>query len=228
VEDKLKLAYDRRKFTEEGEALPYYGNTVISFMNNENSGIYNLAKELQEAFKTTTYSYKLTFLPLPSIHMTVFSLCREIDRYTHYWPDHLNQNADFKEIDQEMYRRVHSVPKFESVKMKIDKVTITSISISPADEKSESTLRNYRNELSRETGIKHEGHNQYQFHITLAYLTKSLTDKEKEEARALCEKMTKYAKEYIQEPIGVPEPQFTIFNNMLAYSTNLEDRGELH
>lgn len=220
----FEISRDDTKFDERGRALPHYGNTLISFMNTEDWPIYTVIEEIQEKMRRTSFSQKLAFLPLDSLHLTILPLLKETDRGTDLWPSYIDESVPFKEADRAVYKRASEVPAFDSVKMKIRGVNITGVHLEPADEESAEMLKGYRDKTVEVTEIKQEDHEEYNFHVTFAYVTNDFSEEEMEEAKAISEKLSKETIERLPE-IVVPEPCFTVFNDMTKYSTNLSFRG---
>lgn len=56
------------KFDENGSPLPYYGNTIVSYLNDQRWPVFDEAVRVQEALKKCGFSQKLAFCrPRPSI-----------------------------------------------------------------------------------------------------------------------------------------------------------------
>ncbi|UPQ86325.1 DUF1868 domain-containing protein [Ignavigranum ruoffiae] len=220
------LQIDRHKFLADGEAIPYYGNTVISIMNNENWPIYHLSRRMMKIIKESTLSDKIRLLPLESIHMTLIPLIREIDRGTDIWPQSLPTNASFKEIDKILRDKVEEVEPYHQIRMKINEVQITGFRLSAQTAAMNQELRNYRDQIALKTKIVHPGHNHYQFHVSLAYVIKPFSQNDHLMLDKLETEMTKVAKASLDSFV-LAEPKFSIFNDMLSYHPELSERGNL-
>ncbi len=220
----FEVARDDTKFDERGRALPHYGNTIISFMNTREWPIYTVIKEVQEEVRRANFSQKLAFLPLDSLHMTILPLLKERDRGTALWPSYIDSKVPFREADCAVYKRASEVPTFDSVSMKIRGVNITGVHLEPADEESTELLKVYRDKIAEVTEIKQEDHEEYNFHVTFAYVTADFSEEEMEEAEAITERLSKEVLKRLSKII-VPKPYFTVFNDMTKYSTDLSFRG---
>lgn len=211
------------KFDERGNAKDYFGNTIISFTNSEIFDIYREGIRVAEAFKSSEIGQAYAFLPPSSYHVTILTLCREIDRGTPYWPKMFSPSEQFPNIDEKLKKIVDEIPKPLGIKMKVDQCKPMNISLKPATAEDEKRIRKYRDEVSRAVGIKHPGHEEFIFHMAVSYKVLELTKQEESLEAALCEQYTEILKRNVA-PFVLPEPQFVIFNNMLSYETELACR----
>lgn len=217
----------RYKFDERCKPLPYYGNTIISYLNQEDKPIYIAAVKVQERIKKSGLSSNLAFLPVESFHMTVLTLCREIDRHTKYWPPSVPENASFKDVDQTLKAIVDQISFPDNVQMIVDECEINRIVLKPADEESRRKISDYRNEVAEKTGILHSWHHEFRYHLSLDYLVIPLNQEQEKEKERICMECTEWLRKEI-EPFTVPKPDFVIFNDMMSYEKNLELRGNLY
>lgn len=212
------------KFDKHCNPLPYYGNTIISYLNDEKYPIFLAAKKIQSEIKSMEFSDHLAFLPPDSFHMTVLTLCREIDRHTQYWPPMVPQNAKFKEVDRTLKEIVDKIPVPKDVWIEVDECEITRIVLKPADETSSRKLLNYRDQVAEKTGILHSWHKGFRYHLSLDYLVKPFNMEQEEIKQQVCAEFTNRLKREIK-PFILTKPEFAIFNDMMSYERNIELRG---
>ncbi|MDO4439428.1 MAG: DUF1868 domain-containing protein [Eubacteriales bacterium] len=215
------------KFDKQCKPLPYYGNTLISYLNEIDQPIYKAAVRVQERIKNSKLSSNLAFLPVESFHMTVLTLCREIDRHTEYWPPSIHENARFSEVDKILKEIVDRIPFPDDIQMIVDECEINRIVLKPVDEDSRIKLADYRDEVARKTGITHSWHNTFRYHLSLDYLVIPLDEEQEAEKKIICKECTEWLTNEIK-PFVVPKPDFVIFNDMMSYEKNLELRGNLY
>ena len=215
------------KFNMEGKPLPYYGNTVISFLNDENTQIWKTSNFIHKQMMKLPFANKLAFVPANSFHMTVLNLCREIDRKDGAWPLNLSKDLNFHQIDQKLKEIVDSIEKPTDIIMEVDRCSIAHVMLKPLNEDCERKLQEYRKKLADATGIHHPWHNTFKFHITLNYVLDEFDEQEQKQIDTFCDEMTKLLKNEVK-PFYVPEPQFVIFNDMMQYETDLSKRGNLY
>ena len=223
----MAISETEHKFGKDGIPRPYYGNTIISHIGDENKQAWEAADWFQEQLKKTSFAQNLAFLPKDSFHMTILALCRHIDRETDRWPKGISREARFPEIDRILKEKVDSVLPLGPVCMKIDQCDPTKIYLCPKDEENDRILRSFRDRVSELTGIHHPNHEKFRFHISVSYKFKPFTEEQQAECDRLCEEATKVLLERV-EPFWVPEPSFVVFNDMLSFHPELSKRGELY
>lgn len=214
------------KFNQDGQPVPYYGNTIVSFLNNPDSVIFQEAEAVQEWLKTSSAADHLAFLPPSSFHVTVLSLCREIDRYGEYWPRNIERDLKFRQIDRILKERFLTVPPLEGVRMEISEVDERHLLLKTAGPEDEKAIRQYRDLVAKATGVRHWWHDTFVFHLTLAYEIKPLGEKKKE-IQPVIDKWT----ERVRNRVGailLPRGEFVVFNDMMAYYNDLDKRGDMY
>jgi hypothetical protein len=215
------------KFDMQGKPRPYYGNTIISFVNDETMTIYEQAFQIQGKLKTASFADCLAFLPPSSFHVTVLTLCREIDRDTKYWPEWIERTASFRQIDKQLEDRVKKIPVPEGVWMEMEECELTKIILKPCTQEDDNKLRRYRDMVSAAVAIRHPGHENFRFHISLDYQVKELDPVQEAEKKGILEKLTHELREQTK-PFLLTVPQFVIFNDMMSYEREVSKRGDLY
>lgn len=217
-----KLKFDRR-----GNPRAYYGNTIISFVNDGAMPIYGQACLAQERLKQTSFRDCLAFLPPSSFHITILTLCREIDRNTEYWPKWIERTAPFRKVDRLLEARVRQIPLPEAIWMEPDECELTKIIVKPCTKEDEERLCRYRNAVSAEVGIRHTWHETFRFHISLDYKVNELSPEQRAEGENVCRDLTRQMRNRAK-PFLLPAPQFVIFNDMMSYKQDLSERGGIY
>ena len=224
----MAMTETEHKFGKDGKVKPYYGNTIISHIGEEdNKQMWEATDWFQEKVKQTSFADKLAFLPKDSFHMTVLALCRHIDRETDRWPRGISRDARFPEIDRILKEKVDAQLPLGPVCMEVDQCDPTKIYLRAADEETEKRLRSFRDRVSEVTGIHHPNHEGFRFHISVSYRLQPFDEKQQEECDKLCQEATQLLKETVK-PFWVPEPQFVVFNDMMCFRPELSWRGDLH
>lgn len=218
---------DPYKFDEQGNVLPYYGNTIISFANQEEEDIYQTSCRVQEQMKKTGFADCLAFLPPSSFHITVQSLCRVRDKGTPQWPSYIPADVKFSEVDKILKKRIEDIPKPENIIMIFDECAVNKLIVKPYDEHSKICLKQYRDQAAEKTGIHHPWHDEFRYHISLNYVVKMLNEKQIEECENFCRSMTEELRQN-QKPFKLSKAEFVIFNDMLSYEADLSKRGSLY
>ncbi|WP_018753847.1 DUF1868 domain-containing protein [Paenibacillus sanguinis] len=211
------------KFYPDGRAKDYLGNTIISFLNSELYNIYRESIKVMEALKNTELAQSYAFLPPSSFHVTILTLCREMDRGTPYWPRICSPEEEFIQIDKKLKETVEQIPKPQGIKMEVDCCLPINIRLKPASAHDEQKIRDYRDRVSEAVGIRHAGHDEFAFHLTYSYQLYELSHQEQAMAQAFCRHYTEVLRKKVA-PFELPEPEFVIFNNMLEYEPDLSRR----
>lgn len=215
------------KFDKDGNPLPYYGNTIISYLNDHDWPVFDEAVRVQEMFKKSGFAGNLAFLPPSSFHMTVLTLCREIDRGTPSWPRDIAVDETFQGIDRILKERVGGVPLPEGIWVEVDECEETKILLKPHDQESTDKLCAYRDLVAEVTGIRHYWHDGFRYHLSLSYLLTPLNEEQKQERDIVCRSLTEKLRKSVK-PFLLPKPEFVIFNDMMSYETDLARRGDAY
>ena len=67
------------KFHPNGEPKPFYGNTIISFVQQD-SPFWQALNKIRDELKNLEFSHKLAFMPPESFHMTIIGTVFENHR----------------------------------------------------------------------------------------------------------------------------------------------------
>lgn len=213
------------KFDPDGQAKPYPGNTVISFIREERFAVYRLAKEVSQRFRSSGLAHCYAFLPYESFHVTVLKLCREIDRGTPRWPALLPPDASFAEVDRYLQSAFERTTQPGPITMRAYACEDCNIRLEPAAESDARRIALYREQLAQAAGLRHEDHDHYSFHLTFSYRLAALDAQQEATAQRINGEYTDFLQreEIVFE---MPEPVFTIFNDMLHYDTDLRTRSK--
>jgi hypothetical protein len=89
--------------------------------------------------------------------------------------------------------------------------------IKPVDENADKILKDYRSEISKQTGIHFPNFESYKFHISLAYLIEHLTPEEKHEVSIAMKKVDEIlSKEF--DIFSAESPELVFFNDMYKFT----------
>ncbi|QHM76504.1 hypothetical protein C7M52_02480 [Mixta theicola] len=209
------------KFDLNGNALPFYGNTVIGYVDN---------KILYEALKSVTNQIaddislkkKLVLLPEESYHITIFDCVCIRDDGSWYWPSDLSKEATLKQCTDVLKKRFS---EFKQKSMPDINFRITghkpymntlAITFKPDSEADAYNINVLRNQLSELSGIRRDNHNEYEFHITLGYFIAYPDPGERKLMDRVIGNFMKQTRE-IDRKIVMKRVEFCTFNNMLEY-----------
>jgi len=168
------------KFDSTGQPLPTPGNTMICHVDPTSDAFAALA-DAQRRFMQGPLASAYTFLPPASFHMTIIEGVIEYGRSADRWPAHLPHDCDVETVTEDFAKRLHGVALDQSFQARPQSIYGGfSVRMEGADGAAEGNLRATRDRLRDATGLSRIDHDAYQFHITLAYLLRWLTEAEAE------------------------------------------------
>lgn len=208
-----------RKFHMDGSVRTFAGNTVISFVA-ATSHTYQLAKWVQDQVRQLPFSHKFALLPPSSFHMTVMELLCDEVRTSERWIASFPLDAPLIDTDAFFLNTIPQIDPPTEIQMQFAEMTRWScaINVKPANALTARALRAYRDMIATKTGVRAPNHEQYQFHISLAYRLIELTDDEE----AVLDTLLHTVEAHLHEKFGFfrPErPQLTFFDDMFRFAT---------
>ena len=216
-----------RKFYEDGSARRYPGNTVVADVTPEYTGygvMTNLLQMVEEAGFDKTH---LIMLPKDSYHMTVIRGLNDQVRKDGFWPENLSRDIPMEEVDDYISAAVGRVKMLGKIRMKFDKVTISTECVKavllPADDEQATVLKNFRDNVADEIGLRLPKHDEYVYHITLAYVRVVPEGDDDVRMKELICKMNEYVS--VQPAFDITPPYMAYYNDMLAFSPVRLPRG---
>lgn len=160
-----------QKFNKDGSVRPFAGNTIICFVDPEkHSPVYNEAIWAQEQLLGMSCAHKFAFLPPSSFHMTVIEGLNDKGREPERWTPQLPLDATLEEMDRFLIDQCDLLDFPEGFEIGFKKMRFpATISIGPSNEKSHTSIWQFRNQIADLTGIRRSDFDEYKFHITLGY-----------------------------------------------------------
>lgn len=208
-----------KKFCEDGTASSYPGNTVVSDATPETLA-YQVMSQCLAMLKDAGLSELFIPLPEDSYHMTVIRGVNDLVRVPEFWPAALPGDAPMSLVDDYMEQAINSVPNPGAMRMRFGEAKITAedfrISMLPADEAQEKTLRWYRDRVADAVGLRLPGHDAYTFHITLAYTWRLPDDKQQGSIDSLKQRMDELLAG--QPVVELHPPHVAFYRDMLSFS----------
>ena len=160
------------KFTPEGAVLYFPGNTFICHIAPE-SAFYRSLCLVQDELKKQTQAEHLVFLPKSSFHMTVFCGVCGVPLGVDGWPDDMEPETSLDTINHEWSDRFTARKDLGGFKVVASHMRLPfSVAMRAATEADNTALWQSRSALQSLTSLHRPDFDSYQFHITLAYLTK--------------------------------------------------------
>jgi len=138
-----------------------------------------------------------------------------------FWPAGLEKDLPMEKVDDHVSAAVHRAKIPEGVKMRMVEARLGPsciiVRLEPADEGAKETLLAFRDRAADEIGLRLPGHDDYKFHITLAY-TRVVPTTEDEVAKkeALKAEMNAVLGDGIE--FVTTKPYMAYYDDMLAFS----------
>lgn len=209
------------KFHEDGSVRHFPGNTFICHVNPTLDLIGELTWA-QEQLKAMKCGYKFAYLPISSMHMTIFEgVCDQV-RLTEKWTSKLPLEAPIEQTTDFFASAIDSLGTHAGFEMVFDYVYNcpvggSAVRIKPANTATAAALANCRNQLRETTGIDMPDFDSYHFHITLSYRVIELEEHEKEELKATTDTIA----ERLSTTFGLLKHgpvEFCTFENMFKFT----------
>lgn len=206
------------KFNVDGSVRAFPGNTIICHLP-PSSGLYACLLNLYAQLLRSDLSELYSLLPPSSWHMTVFEgVCDQVRR-PRFWPGDLDLDAPLAECDARFAGKLSSFdlsgdpPYHLRIAGWQPLVNGIALKLAPATTAEEIRLRSLRDRLSHLLQIRHPGHEDYVFHVSIAYLIRYPDDVQQTALSAmLFELLSGLPAEF---ELGAPE--FCRFDDMFAF-----------
>lgn len=223
-----------KKFHQDGTVRHYPGNTIICYCDPDENA-YAQAEWVQQRLMACAFAPKFTLLPLSSMHMTVIQLLCDQARKPEKWSSKLALDAPLMETDTFFLDTVPKVLTPRNFRMAFKLLWQSSSGISirlqPADDASHKAIWRYRHAIAQATGVRFPDHDQYEFHISLAYQIMELDAAETDGMQAFRQQVDTHLRQHF-DIFDTGEPYLTFFDDMFAFVTaderhKLKSRQEL-
>lgn len=204
------------KFDHNGNVLVWPGNTVICHVDSSTPEHKTLTL-IQKQLKAGPHANAFAFLPPNSFHMTVMEGISGTPESDPVWPNGPDKNLDLYSATELLRQRLIGVVVPESHQIKVtDLFAGHSLKVEGSTDDQERSLRRTREILRDTTGIEPKDFSTYQFHITVAYLTRWLS---REEANSVMELSSALTNRLQSEApvITLGAPEFCTFETMLHF-----------
>ncbi|KAF8208704.1 RNA ligase/cyclic nucleotide phosphodiesterase [Mycena galopus ATCC 62051] len=208
------------KFDPDGNVQPYPGNTVIAHLS-QSSELHKSLRALHEKLKSSHLSHLYALLPLSSWHMTIFEGVAEYARSVPgRWPDDLPLNASLALCNSLYEEKLSSFdlqcdPPYHLAIMGFSPLVAgITLHLEPYTSQENARLRNLRNRLSSLLHIRAKGHDNYGFHMSMAYLLRFPTE---EQDMQLMKLLTDHFEDEMPKEFELGPPEFCSFEDMFAF-----------
>lgn len=207
---RLNIRYDA-----EGRFLREPGNTIVCHVVPGSRTASALGR-VSEGLMALPYGDRFAYTPPSSYHMTVFQGIIDTRRVPVYWPEGIALDMPVDETTQLFLSRLADFPPAPPFRMRVKEVTPLGVTVVGATAEDEAAIRSFRDALTEPFAYRHPDHDDYTFHITLAYLKAWLpAGAESIHLPALAELTRAFAGEIDVVELGLPA--FCEFTDMTEF-----------
>lgn len=165
-----------RRYDTAGVFLPEPGNTVVCHLatGSETEAVLVEARERYLAMPGA--ARHLAFTPVSSLHMTLFQGILEGRRAQPYWPADVAPDTSIEDMTRLFLERLPALTGGPAFKVKVTDALPTGLKCEGATDADRQALGDWRNAFADILGYRHPDHEDYVFHITLAYVIERFDD----------------------------------------------------
>ena len=206
------------KFEPDGNVLPFPGHTVICHLPAQ-SPLYQALLPLYDMLKSQDFNSLYVLLPPTSWHMTVFEGVSDQIRKRGSWPGDLPLDAPLSTCIAQVGRKLAnfntgSEKPFEMTNVGWEPLEDgIALKVVPAAPEEERRLRRLRDRIAEHLLMRHPGHSDYSFHVSMAYM---LRRPDQQEARKL-RVFLKSCHASLPTNFELGAPEFCTFDDMFAF-----------
>lgn len=157
------------RYDASGRFLPEPGNTVVCHLI-EGSETQRALVDARGRFLAMPEAACLAFTPISSLHMTLFQGVIETRRKPGYWPPELPLDTPIDDTTAVLEQRLVGFQGGPPFRMRVAEVLPTGLVVVGASETDRLALKTWRDRLADLFGYRHPDHDDYEFHITFAYV----------------------------------------------------------
>lgn len=216
------LAYGESVFSkvnEDGSVRDYPGNTIV-MMVDQDSEVFKYLMHMTKRLKEIEASDTLMLLPPSSYHMTVVSGVNDQVREEKYWSRFRDLDTPLEEISTFFQSEMKRVKPLKDARMLFDKIQLNHndlrVLLKPETIEEDRKLRAFRDEISEQFGVRMPNHDEYTFHITLAYVWKIPNNRERNQLSKYKEEVDKYLSQ-LNNSFTLSDAQFVSYRNMFDF-----------
>ncbi|MBE6596416.1 MAG: DUF1868 domain-containing protein [Ruminococcaceae bacterium] len=208
-----------KKFYEDGSVRRYPGNTIIANIPRD-SEAQRIMVELKRMVIDSGLGDNYIFLPEDSYHMTVIRGVNDQVRREGFWPDTLAKDSSMSEVDDHIVSAVESVGMLGRVRMRFSEMyhggSALVALLEPYDSDEERKLRGFRNAVAEAIGLFLPKHDEYKYHVSLAYIRIVPEGDDRVRLDDLMGRMNELLR--TQSAFETEEPFVAFYDDMLRFS----------
>jgi hypothetical protein len=163
------------RYNTAGVFLPEPGNTIVCHAV-EGSATQQALADARARYLAMPDAGRLIFTPLSSLHMTLFQGIIEYRRIPGFWPADVPLDTPIDEMTALMDARLADFPIAEPFRVEVVGARPTGLTVAGATEADRRIIKAWRDAFADAWGYRHPDHDNYVFHITIAYSLAWLDD----------------------------------------------------
>lgn len=206
------------KFHADGRVRHFPGNTIITFVE-EDSPLGRCATTATALLRDRLNPRKFVYLPPTSWHITICQLVCDQVRSAHGWSSKLPIDKALVDVHAFMRDAVSLVAPINTPLLmafrNMAAREVLSIELTPANTQTADVLARYRDDVVHHTGVRHADHDDYVFHLSLAYRVAGLNPAEVHTLRRTLQLATQALA--TAGPFEVEPPELTFFDDMFEF-----------
>lgn len=215
--DKEQIA--TAKYNANGEVMYFPGNTFLCHLPKE-SALFNRLNSFYGELNAFNDKHKIiALLPVDSYHMTIFDAVSEINGEFSF-PKSLSEPSLEKSTEYIKNRIIEEKLETTEKTVRVIDIKYTTGTIGllvQGYHAHELALRNLRDTISNIIGIRKQDHDEYLFHITLAYFTNKPTQKQEAELKILLNNFYVSLSD-TDKMVTLGKAEFCTFDNMERFT----------
>ncbi|WP_029073674.1 DUF1868 domain-containing protein [Kaistia adipata] len=164
-----------RRYDRDGTFLNEPGNTIVCHLV-EGSASQAAIVEVRRRMLAMPDAGRLAFTPVSSLHMTLFQGILEDRRDPPFWPTDMPRDASIDAMTTHYLDRLAGFAAREPFAVEIVDVVPTGLTVAGATAADRRAMKAWRDALAETFGYRHPDHDDYVFHVTLAYVIEWLPE----------------------------------------------------
>jgi len=158
-----------RRYDRTGAFLSEPGNTVVCHLV-EGSPSQQAVLEIRRRMQAQSDAGRLAFTPVSSLHMTLFQGIIEYRRSLPFWPADMPLDTDIDVMTTHYLEELRDFRGAGPFQVRVIDVVPTGLTVAGATDEDERRMRAWRDAFAEAFGYRHPDHDDYVFHVTLAYM----------------------------------------------------------
>lgn len=208
------------KFDNDGNALPYPGNTIVCAVPDDDAVHRGLAA-MQAGLRDGPWAGCFAFLPADSFHMTLYRGVNDKRRVPEEWPRDLPLDTPLDEMTAIFAERLNGVNLGDGFVMRPEALESvpsgeSQLLLSADGGATEARLRDVRDAIRLALNHERPGEADYTFHITFSYRVRRLSEEWEDGLREAQKSLfARFAADF--PLIRVGPPRLCRYTDMLAF-----------